>query len=92
MQEKETIILAVYDVLAMVGKDRGIEIENIEDSQTLVDELGFQSIDLARIITNLEFTTGLDPFSLLIPITSVRTVEDLYSAYIKCAEQQPPQA
>lgn len=43
--------------------------------------LGLRSLDLAELVFELESTIGADPFEQLVPITSVRTVDDLVGAY-----------
>jgi acyl carrier protein len=53
----------------------------LEPDLLLVDQLGLRSLDLARIVAVLELELGVDPFSELVPITTVRTVADLYRAY-----------
>lgn len=72
---------AVYDVLRSVGAQRGIETDDLRPHLRLVDEIGFRSLDLARIMAMLELRLGVDPFAQLVPITSVRTVGDLCRAY-----------
>ena len=44
----------IYSTLQRVGKKRSLEVEGIRDQDALVDDLGFKSLDLARIIAILE--------------------------------------
>lgn len=46
-------------------------------------DLGLTSLDLAQLVAALEIALQADPFQELVPITSVRTVGDLSSAYVK---------
>ena len=77
----------IYDVVQNVALEKSIEIEHLEAHYKLVDGLGFSSLDLARIVAMLEIKLEVDPFASLVPITSVRTVGDLYAAYAKCIEE-----
>ena len=43
--------------------------------------LGLSSLDLALLVSELEFELGIDPFAKLVAITSVRTIDDLVNAY-----------
>ncbi len=49
----------------------------------LGDDLGLSSLDLAELVTVLEVELEADPFRELVPITSVRTVGDLVTAYVR---------
>lgn len=63
--------------------------EHLSDDQSLVDQLGLSSLHLARIVAVLELELDIDPFSELVPITSVRTVGDLIRVYDLAATGQP---
>jgi acyl carrier protein len=67
--------------LRQVAGDRGRVLDSIRGESSLVRDLGFESLDLARIIAILYMKLQADPFSRLVPITSVRTVGDLQAAY-----------
>jgi len=56
-------------------------VEDLDEEQLLVDQLGLTSLDLARLVAVLEMELDTDPFSDEVPITSVRTVGDLMNAY-----------
>ena len=73
----------IHNILHEVAEEKSIKIENLKSKQKLVD-LGFVSIDLARIIATLEFKLRVDPFISKVPITSIRTVGDLCAAYSLC--------
>lgn len=47
-----------------------------------LEAVGLESLDLARLVAELEGRLGRDPFAELVPITSVRTVDDLVRAYV----------
>lgn len=52
-----------------------------------LDALGLKSLDLARLVAELEEELDFNPFAELVDITSVRTVGDLVAAY--SAKPQP---
>lgn len=61
-----------------------ININKVENDHKLNTDLGFSSLDLAKLVAVLELKIGVDPFAKLVPITSIRTVSDLCNAYQKC--------
>ena len=74
----------VCDVIVKVGGEKKLDLEKVLKTQKLVGDIGFKSIDLARIIAILEIKLDVDPFSKLVPITSIQTVGDLCNAYQLC--------
>jgi len=74
----------VCDVIAKVAGEKKLDLEKVLKTQKLVGDIGFKSIDLARIIAILEIKLDVDPFSKLVPITSIQTVGDLCNAYQLC--------
>jgi acyl carrier protein len=73
----------VYDVLQTCAEEESLDIGDLTGNEKLVDELGFRSLSLARILAVLEGMLGADPFSELVAVTSVRTVDDLVGAFEK---------
>jgi len=80
----ENIEQTVFDVIAKVAEEKGLDLKTPALTQKLVTDIGFKSIDLARIIAILEIKLSVDPFSKLVPITSIQTVGDLCDAYQLC--------
>lgn len=79
MSEHQQII---YDTLRRVAEEEGVQLGTINDSSALIDNLGFRSLHIARILAILEMQFSYDPFaSGDVPITSLRTVGDLCAAY-----------
>ena len=78
----------IYATVQSVVSEEGIDVSEIHDHDALGDDLGLKSIDIARIIAMLELQLAVDPFAELVPITSVRTVGDLWAAYAKCFSQE----
>jgi len=74
----------VYGVLRNVADEELVQPDEIRGDQKLVEDIGFQSLSMARILALIEGELGVDPFSSLVPITSIRTVDDLCAAYEKC--------
>jgi acyl carrier protein len=79
--ESDQVILGV---VRSVAREKNPEVESVRGDQTLVEDLGLRSLDLARIIAKLEMKLGVDPFAELVSVTSVRTVGDLCAAYAQC--------
>lgn len=82
----------VYAALQRVAQERAIPTERIKAHHTLVEDIGFRSLDLARLIAIIELELDADPFASLVPVTSVRTVADLCAAYAKCFAPTPEPA
>jgi hypothetical protein len=80
----------ILTVLEKVGRDRGIEPTAFLPQRGLVD-IGFKSVDLARIVALAEIQLGIDPFETR-PITDIRTVGDLCRAYEDALAGQPARA
>lgn len=72
----------IYDVLARVILEEGLEPRGISDAARLVDDLGLRSLHIARVLAILELELDVDPFaSGEVPITRLQTVGDLCAAY-----------
>jgi len=69
----------VLEVLRKMAEERSIDPEAVQSHNNLVD-IGFKSIDLARIIALLELELEVDPFERH-PITDISTVGDLCEVY-----------
>ncbi len=80
----------ILTVLEKVGRDRGIEPTAFLPQRGLV-EMGFKSIDLARIVALAEIGLGVDPFETR-PITDIRTVGDLCRVYEDALAGRPARA
>ena len=80
----DMIDVTVREILQDVAEDDSRHIEEIELDHQLVEDLGFDSLTMARIIAILEHRFSVDPFSTTVAITSIRTVGDLAGAYRKC--------
>jgi len=53
----------------------------IDEDMNLNADLGMSSLQLAELVATLEDRCGWDPFREHVPITEVRTVGDLITAY-----------
>lgn len=80
----------ILTILEKVGTDRGIEPTAFLPQRGLVD-IGFKSIDLARIVAVAEIRLGVDPFETR-PITDIRTVGDLCRVYEDALAGRPATA
>ena len=82
----------VHKQIRVLLEERGSDPVAIHGADTLNGVLGLSSIDLAIVVAELEFALGVDPFSKIISITSVRSVDDLVEAYLKaCLPQTKPE-
>ncbi|HLB42178.1 MAG TPA: acyl carrier protein [Gammaproteobacteria bacterium] len=68
------------EIVSILGENN-VHVEAISNESKLNSELGMTSLELARLVSVLDDKFSVDPFMELIPITSVRTIGDLVSAY-----------
>jgi acyl carrier protein len=73
----------VLGKICSVLEDRSGEVRVIKGTDRLNATLGLSSLDLALIVAELEVEVRADPFAKLVSITSVRSVNDLVTAYRK---------
>jgi acyl carrier protein len=73
----------IHEVLRDVAEEEQASTD-IRDDAKLVEDLGFRSLSMARILAILEGRLNVDPFSQHVAVTSIRTVDDLCAAYEKC--------
>ena len=71
----------VYEIVRDILTEKGTGPRAIVDGDRLGEELGLRSLELARLVAQLEERFGVDPFETLVSITSVRTVGDVCEAY-----------
>ena len=74
----------VHEVLRSVAEEESLSVTEIRGDEKLVEDLGFRSLTMARILAILEGRLGVDPFSKTVAVTSIRTVDDLCGAYEQC--------
>ena len=79
---------AVHEVLRDLMEEEKSEKADLNNDDRLVEDLGFSSLNMARIIAILEDQFGADPFSKAVAITSIRTVGDLADAYRQTLETE----
>src|SRR5262249_56725823 len=75
----EAIILD--KIRAILSERGGPPVVSLSRTAKLNANLGLSSLDLALLVSELEFELGVDPFAKLVAITSVRTIGDLVNAY-----------
>ncbi len=59
------------------------EMREVSSEQTLIDELGLVSMDVAELVATLEMKLNIEPFEEDVAISDVKTVGDLCAAYAK---------
>lgn len=77
MNRRETVMTALLEIVNEVAGP----VDHLDEDQLLVDQLGLESLHLARLVAVLEMELDTDPFTDEVPITGVRTVGDLLRAY-----------
>lgn len=77
MNKRDTVKTVLLEIVNEVAGP----VEHLDDDQLLVDQLGLESLHLARLVAVLEMELDTDPFTDDMPITGVRTVGDLLQAY-----------
>lgn len=82
----------IHDKIRVTLEARGGDIPAIHGPDTLNGALGLSSLDLAIVVAELESALGVDPFLRIVPITSVRSVDDLVEAYLKAYLPPKPEA
>lgn len=87
MSEVKSVI---HEVLLEVAEEEELGLSEIHGDEKLVEDLGLQSLTMARILAILEGRLGVDPFSQHVAVTSVRTVNDLCNAYEQCLSGNAP--
>jgi acyl carrier protein len=81
----------IHKKIRMLLEERGGDIPAIHGAATLNGALGLSSLDLAILVAELESALGVDPFSRIVSITSVRSVDDVVEAYLKAYLPQRPE-
>ncbi len=77
---------AIHEVIFHIIEQKGETVAKLDNASSLANDLGFESLDLAQLVSMLEMRVDIDPFSRDIAITSIRTVGDLRNAYCQFAE------
>ena len=88
--ELETVI---HEKIRMLLEERGDDVPAIHGADSLNGALGLSSLDLAIVVAELESALGVDPFSKIVSITSIRSVDDLVGAYLEAylPHTKPPE-
>jgi acyl carrier protein len=80
--DRDQVAELVRDEIRQLLEERGEAVRTLSDTDNLAADLGFSSLDLAQLVAQLEQRIGEDPFTELVPITSVRNLRDLVDAYM----------
>jgi acyl carrier protein len=79
---------AVKECILQVAREQSIEVKDLKPEYSVVDTLGFSSLDVATLTALLENTFKVDPFgSGLASITEIRTLQDMFNLYNRCLNQ-----
>ena len=85
MKQKE-IEKKVIEITMRVAQEKSLDPGEIKPRMRFIQDVGLKSLDMARIIALLEAEYPYDPFAELVPITSIRTIDDLAGAYFQAWE------
>ena len=77
MNVEATVIAVLLEIARTHIPDRAA----VANSDVLVDDLGFESLDFALAVADLEARLGVDPFATDATIGAVRTVGDFIAVY-----------
>jgi acyl carrier protein len=85
--------IVIHEKIRMLLEERGDDVPVIHGADSLNGALGLSSLDLAIVVAELESALGVDPFSKLVSITSIRSVDDLVGAYLEAylPQTKPPE-
>lgn len=86
---EQEIATAIHEELHSILQQKSVEPGPLSPARELT-ELGLGSLDLAQLVAVLEARLEVDPFRELVPITSVRTLEDLRRAYERAVAGEAP--
>jgi acyl carrier protein len=78
---KADIATVVYARIRTILEDKGEPVAGIDGADKLNATLGLTSLDLAVLVVELEEALGVDPFTSLVSVTAIRSVDDLIGAY-----------
>jgi acyl carrier protein len=87
---REEIESAVRDKIHAILRARCSDVVSLDGGDNLNAKLGLSSLDLAFLVAELEVDLDLDPFSQLVDITSIKSVDELIRAYHNAAFAQTP--
>jgi len=81
---EKTIIKYIKEL----SEESGRSLAEVKKDQSIIEELGLTSLQIATLVSFLETEFGVDPFSTgSIGIMDVNTVEDLCQVYETCIKQ-----
>lgn len=82
----EAVEASVIAVLLSITRTHVADRSTITAKDVLVDDLGFESLDMALAVAELEAKLGVDPFATDATIGSVRTVGDFIAVYVRACD------
>lgn len=74
----------ITEIIKRVAEENDLEINEIKPEHTVVDDLGFASIEVALLTAEFEEVFGINPFvSGMASIMDIRTVQDVTNLYTR---------
>jgi len=80
-----SIEATVLSVLVEIARTHQPTRSTVATTDSLIDDLGFESLDLATAVAQLEIQLGIDPFATEATLGVVRTVGDFIAVYERAA-------
>jgi acyl carrier protein len=84
-----TVESTVTEVLLEIARTHIPDRAAVAPGDVLVDDLGFESLDLALAVAELEARLEVDPFATDATIGAVRTVGDFIAVYQRAVSARP---
>jgi len=83
--EKWEVEKKVMKCIERVAQEQSIPLKQIKPSDRVVEDLGFQSLDVGTLTAFLEMEFKIDPFTAGIAVvTEIRTVQEVCDLYFRC--------
>lgn len=80
---KPTIENIIYDTIYELLSETNSKIDKLNPTHNLNADLGFTSLELARLIALLDHRLRDEPFAKTFSISSLKTISDLIKIYLK---------
>ncbi|MCP4109231.1 MAG: hypothetical protein GY749_27520 [Desulfobacteraceae bacterium] len=84
----DTVYQKTSELILQIAKDQSLPIREVRAENSIVEDLGFKSLDIATLASMLDLEFNVEPFtSNMAAITEIHTVEDLCNVYRQCMGQ-----
>ncbi len=73
----------IASVVHSIQEQHGLAPGELTPQTSLIQDLGFSSLDIAQMVAMMESQTGIDPFAAGATLDQISTVESLTKLYSK---------